>query len=57
MEAFKTILFLFAGILLLNVILDAVISSTSGVGGFIVIGLTLYVLYLFSVSECQNSRI
>jgi len=47
MEAFKTILFLFAGILLLNVILDAVISSTNNVGGFVVIGFTLFVLYYF----------
>ena len=51
MEAFKSILFFFAGILLLNIILDAVISSTSGVGGFVVIGLTLFVLYYFFANK------
>ena len=45
MNALKTILFFFGGILLLNIILDTVISSTSGVGGFVVIALTIFVLY------------
>jgi len=47
MEALKTIVFWFGGIFVLNIILDAVISSTNNVGAFVVIGFTLFVLYYF----------
>lgn len=48
MEALKTIVFWFGGIFVLNIILDAVISSTNNVGAFVVIIFIFSLIYYFA---------